>query len=212
MFRFGMFALEQFKSRLGEWPQYSSQLTQIEHLNQHHPDLIDEIRRSLKSSNVVLNEGSPEVTEDSESARPGEAELSAPARSKPIPAEATVQEAPAAAFQPPTAAVMAAPTAAASPAMATLDQLLNLEAIMPAGAENMVILATPSEAAIERIGLVFNNVSLANVDAKVAETKAVLEPNDYSAWFGEYLVVRQRLEGFSFFVPQSCDSSFDLRR
>ena len=29
MFRFGMFALEQFKERLHEWPQYCSHIVQI---------------------------------------------------------------------------------------------------------------------------------------------------------------------------------------
>lgn len=32
IFRFGMFALEQFKSRLGKWPQYCANIIQIPHL------------------------------------------------------------------------------------------------------------------------------------------------------------------------------------
>eukprot|EP00953_Heterococcus_sp_UTEX-ZZ885_P017741 9931-Heterococcus_DN1.PRE.1 len=39
MFRFGMFALEQFKSRLSEWPQYCSHIVLIPHLAENHPDL-----------------------------------------------------------------------------------------------------------------------------------------------------------------------------
>ncbi len=40
MFRFGMWALEQFKARLPLWPQYCQLLGQIPHLRAAHPDLI----------------------------------------------------------------------------------------------------------------------------------------------------------------------------
>jgi len=70
MFRFGMFALEQFKTvsllrfptyfdrcmipiyifraiifiqRLHEWPQYCSHIVQIPHLKDHYADLVTEI-------------------------------------------------------------------------------------------------------------------------------------------------------------------------
>lgn len=48
MFRFGMFALEQFKGRLGEWPQYCSHIVQIPHLVGNHPSLVEEIERSIQ--------------------------------------------------------------------------------------------------------------------------------------------------------------------
>ncbi|CAM9552602.1 unnamed protein product, partial [Ectocarpus sp. 12 AP-2014] len=48
MFRFGMFALEQFKGRLGEWPQYCSHIVQIPHLVGNHPALVEEIERSMQ--------------------------------------------------------------------------------------------------------------------------------------------------------------------
>lgn len=48
MFRFGMFALEQFKGRLGEWPQYCSHIVQIPHLVTNHAALVEEIERSMQ--------------------------------------------------------------------------------------------------------------------------------------------------------------------
>jgi len=39
MFAFGSEALEQFKTRLSEWPQYCQHLAQIQHLRQAQPDL-----------------------------------------------------------------------------------------------------------------------------------------------------------------------------
>ena len=61
-FRFGKIALEQFCSRLGEWPQYCSHLMQIPHFRKHCPDLCQETQRvgsspSFKpeSSTLLLN-------------------------------------------------------------------------------------------------------------------------------------------------------------
>ena len=47
MFKFGMCALEQFKSRLVEWPQYCHHILQIHHIRSSHEDLIDYIQRAL---------------------------------------------------------------------------------------------------------------------------------------------------------------------
>jgi len=48
MFKFGVHALSQFKSRYGEWPQYFTHILQIPHLKQAHPDLYDMIERALR--------------------------------------------------------------------------------------------------------------------------------------------------------------------
>ena len=42
MFRFGLFALHQFKGRLHEWPQYSSHLVQIPHFQDEYCELARE--------------------------------------------------------------------------------------------------------------------------------------------------------------------------
>jgi CCR4-NOT transcription complex subunit 1 len=41
LFKFGIFALEQFLSRLHDWPQYSTCLTKIPHLQQIRPDIFE---------------------------------------------------------------------------------------------------------------------------------------------------------------------------
>ena len=43
MFRFGLFALEQFKERLHEWPQYCSHIVEISHLRDGYAALVGEI-------------------------------------------------------------------------------------------------------------------------------------------------------------------------
>jgi CCR4-NOT transcription complex subunit 1 len=55
MFRFGMFALEQFKARLGEWPQYCSHIVAIQHLSTNSPELVTEIRTLM--ANPVAGAG-----------------------------------------------------------------------------------------------------------------------------------------------------------
>lgn len=47
----------------------------------------------------------------------------------------------------------------------------------------------PPESVVESLNMVFNNVSMQNLDVKVSETKAVLKPA-HVAWFGNYLVVK----------------------
>lgn len=47
MFRFGMFALEQFKERLHEWPQYCSHIVQIPHLREEYANLVNEIEGEM---------------------------------------------------------------------------------------------------------------------------------------------------------------------
>jgi CCR4-NOT transcription complex subunit 1 len=49
MFRFGRVALDQFRSRLGEWPQYCSHLIQISHLARHSSDLFQEAQKALNN-------------------------------------------------------------------------------------------------------------------------------------------------------------------
>ena len=59
MFRFGMISLEQFRSRLAEWPQYCTHLLQIVHLGRHCPELFAESQRAI--NNPTLQQGSTDV-------------------------------------------------------------------------------------------------------------------------------------------------------
>ena len=51
MFRFGKISLEQFRSRLNEWPQYCSHLVQIQHLPKHCIELFTEAQRAISNPN-----------------------------------------------------------------------------------------------------------------------------------------------------------------
>jgi CCR4-NOT transcription complex subunit 1 len=67
MFRFGMFALEQFKERLHEWPQYCSHIVQIPHLREGYADLVSEIEGAMEdnhsqASSVATGPTAPTIT------------------------------------------------------------------------------------------------------------------------------------------------------
>jgi CCR4-NOT transcription complex subunit 1 len=52
MFKFGALALDQFKGRLHEWPQYCAFLAQIPHLRQLNPKLMEWVDRAKGSAEV----------------------------------------------------------------------------------------------------------------------------------------------------------------
>eukprot|EP01035_Chromulina_nebulosa_P020075 gene20075-26069_t len=55
MYRFGKIALEQFRSRLNEWPQYCSHLLQIPHLPRNNPELYQIIQNALNNTTNPTN-------------------------------------------------------------------------------------------------------------------------------------------------------------
>jgi len=55
MFRFGMYALEQFKGRLQEWPQYCSHIIQIQHLIENYSDLVEEIKKAMTRTGIDVS-------------------------------------------------------------------------------------------------------------------------------------------------------------
>jgi len=54
MFRFGKMAIDQFRLRLGEWPQYCSHLIQIPHLGRHCPELYQETQKALNNPQQIV--------------------------------------------------------------------------------------------------------------------------------------------------------------
>lgn len=49
MFRFGTISLEQFRPRLGEWPQYCSHLVQIPHMQRNCPELYSDAQKAINN-------------------------------------------------------------------------------------------------------------------------------------------------------------------
>ena len=76
MFKFGMCALEQFKQRLVEWPQYCHHILQITHVRQAHEDLINFIQEALSTSRPVG--GPPDGTPGAQPGAPAPGAANAP--------------------------------------------------------------------------------------------------------------------------------------
>ena len=52
MYRFGLYALEQFRSRLPKWPQYCAHIVALRHLRESQPEFVKEIQVALASGHA----------------------------------------------------------------------------------------------------------------------------------------------------------------
>jgi CCR4-NOT transcription complex subunit 1 len=52
MFKFGIYALEQFRGRLSEWPQYCAHLVQIPQMHQVYPDWMKSLQNFLTQASI----------------------------------------------------------------------------------------------------------------------------------------------------------------
>lgn len=55
MFSFGLAALEKFRDRLVEWPQYCNHILQISHMREAHGGLVEFIERALARPSAEPN-------------------------------------------------------------------------------------------------------------------------------------------------------------
>lgn len=173
MFRFGMFALQQFKGRLHEWPQYCSHVVQIEHLKQGYQDLVQEIE-------VAMTESQRDTTTTPEPPREDDRSTltSGPPRGAPPDIPAPVRP-----------LVLAAPTPvlAVRKPQPKFGPKLGRAVNPPTEAPNH---DTPPDRILDEVCRLFNNVSPSNVEQKAKELKDLLEPQ-YFGWLGHYLVVKR---------------------
>ena len=180
MFRFGMFALEQFKGRLHEWPQYCSHIVQIPHLKEGYADLVKEIETAMVESQ---NKAPSASATAQESVNAAAMEMNAPGESKerggslsdigspskielPPPAPPTPEQVRVAEFGP------------------KLGRAVNDEHDVDPEHE------APPDALLDRVQLLINNLDSGNYEEKAKELKRLLEPK-YFGWLGNYLVVRR---------------------
>jgi CCR4-NOT transcription complex subunit 1 len=182
MFRFGRISLEQFRSRLIEWPQYCSHLIQIAHLQSHCPELYKEAQKSI--SNPVP----PANADNTGSAAAYAAETGGRPPSHPGSSAAT-----AAGVQQQMGAM-------------SLQQQVDLAggeltplgtSDTPSAIERMLVVNQdivgnqPPENMRDQIHFIVNNIAKINVAQKTSELKALLGNGDYSGWFANYLVVKR---------------------
>jgi CCR4-NOT transcription complex subunit 1 len=190
MFRFGMYALEQFKARLHEWPQYCSHIIQIPHLKQSHAQLVLEIEQAMQKAKAEADRNgtaaTPSTTADAKAPQLNVGDSSiTPKQLSPLSnmnlGESAV----------PTAldAASSESTSPSAPSRSTATFGVNLgKAVDGTGLD--VEHATPPDNILDRVQFIINNISMNNLDGKVSELREVMSPK-WFGWLGNYLVVKR---------------------
>eukprot|EP01012_Entosiphon_sulcatum_P039609 TRINITY_DN5237_c0_g1_i1.p1 TRINITY_DN5237_c0_g1~~TRINITY_DN5237_c0_g1_i1.p1 ORF type:complete len:2313 (-),score=417.20 TRINITY_DN5237_c0_g1_i1:44-6982(-) len=175
MLQFGLLALDLFKHRLPEWPQFSSHLKKIPHLEQHIP----EINRYLNSPAVPTAGVPPAET----------AKAAEPAKTAP-PAPPTARPGTAATTNPPTGAPSGTPSLPSGPSAQLAAQPFgatqDITTIMKELTRSPDV---PTEVA-GKIGFLMNNLMEANLDTTVQEMNKFLK-QDHLLYLSQYLVVKR---------------------
>lgn len=219
MFAFGSEALEQFKRRLTDWPQYCQHLAQIPHLAAAHPDLLPLFSKGADQT-VALGRSEPSMSApasaDAQLAagvagmRIGENEGNNP----PLPrSSSSAMNLPPQPPGPPPAGE-SAPAAATGvnrmpsrgTSTPTLDRSgsngqLPSSGSVPSGFATSLNIDTlvaanasegsqPDAATVDKVHFLVNNLSAENMDEKAAEVKSKVPP-EYFEWFAMYLVVKR---------------------
>lgn len=187
MFRFGMYALEQFKSRLHEWPQYCSHIIQIPHLKQSHAQLVAEIELSMMKAKAEAEMNHTSGETPPTSTNPSASPLNLASNPKmsptnmPIPAPAD-----------PSSQSLSGGSGAAggsqSPKAAPVFGNNLGKAVSGEGVEKEH--ASPPDNILDRVQFIINNISMSNLDQKVSELKDIMPPQ-FFGWLGNYLVVKR---------------------
>lgn len=170
MFKFGMFALEQFKGRLHEWPQYCSHIVQIPHLKDGYADLVAEIEREMTKTqgrapaNGAIGSQSSVSSKDS-LGMPSDASGGGLGLNAPVP---VVPDAPlrVAEFGP------------------------KLGRAVTDGADEDREFEAPPDTILDRVQFLVNNLAPSNVEKKARELQEMLDPQ-YFGWLGHFLVVKR---------------------
>ena len=220
MFAFGSEALEQFKRRLTEWPQYSQHLAQIPHLAQAHPDLLPLFSKG-NDQTVALGRSEPSMNNadaDSQLAA-GVAGMRLGSDSEgnnpPLPRSlsSAMNFPPQPPGPPPAGEVAPAGVPAASRLAANrTSSTLHLERVSsgaqipssggaPSGFATSLNIDTlvqanaqeikqPDAATMDRVHFLVNNLSAESMDEKAKEVKTRVGVDLYD-WFATYLVVKR---------------------
>lgn len=186
MFEFGMFALEQFKGRLHEWPQYCSHIVQIPHLKEGYADLVAEIESAmLESQNRAAGQTPASSQVQPSSSSTPTKELAAPS------AASSSNNAPATTIVKPGGSQLSStPTVPADSKPRVAEFGPGLGRAVTEGKDEEKEEDTPPDTVLDRVQFIINNLAPSNVENKAQELKELLDPK-YFGWLGHFLVVKR---------------------
>jgi len=196
MFDFGMFALEQFKGRLHEWPQYCSHIVQIPHLKEGYARLVGEIENAMLESQNRAAGATGTTTQSSNSNLSSTGSIA----EEKIPNEnihgSTSQDSASIGFAPTSSDGSASTLGLPAPSI-PVDTKPRIAEFGPLLGRAVTDLAheeqeheSPPENLLDRIQFLINNLAPSNVESKSQELKDLLEPK-YFSWLAHFLVVKR---------------------
>lgn len=206
MFKFGMFALEQFKGRLHEWPQYCSHIVQIPHLKEYYAELLSEIENAMASrptnSQAAASPLAPPSTPPSVSVKDPKSRSSNFASASdatlrvavtgqaiaPVGRTRNMQE-----HSSPSRLInrdqsMLATKVDRTPRIAEFGPKLGRA--VSDGADEDKEHEAPTDVVLDRVQFLVNNLAPSNVEQKAQELKDMLD-SKYFGWLGHFLVVKR---------------------
>lgn len=198
MFKFGMFALEQFKGRLHEWPQYCSHIVQIPHLKEGYAGLVAEIEQEMAKSQARAS-GASSGSSTAVIAQPSSASMSLPVTNDPHSTLGASADFMARQSSSGSDRSLTEPTALRSgePTPPPVDEKPRIAEFGPGlgravtdGADEEKEFEAPTDAVLDRVQFLVNNLAPSNVDQKAQELKEMLDPK-FFGWLGHFLVVKR---------------------
>lgn len=203
--KFGLCALERFRGRLFEWPQYCSFILNIPRLKEMAPELIAEVRKaqhytppSIPASESRHFNAFPSASEASN--HPYSAMSEVPPRSDVDATENSSNVGPLMPSPPnssrttPVKPSISSTSLRVSPSVGADGALglsaLNLTTLLGLSPDEAEQVVAPDEATQDKIKFIFNNLSSATLDDKVEEMISILRP-EYQRFLSVYIVVKR---------------------
>ena len=172
MYIFGVRALDRFKHRLADYPQYCQHLAAIQHFNKFPSPLIEYIEYGARSQEPPVS--------------------SAVAAAAPIP-EAPVMPAAVPVTPAPTpttsAPAKSTPTTAVAGKQPSIANATNIDTLLVATESDEKMVPLPEEKQ-DKVAFIFNNLSQANMPQKSEELKKLMS-DEYWRWVSQYLVMKR---------------------
>lgn len=167
MFKFGMFALEQFKGRLHEWPQYCSHIVQIQHLREGYADLVAEIEHEMNiGHNRTASSASSVTSQSSGGSQSRDASSAGGLSAQPHQVQGSADPQRVARFG----------IGLGRAVTDIVDEEREYEA--------------PTDVVLDRVQFLVNNLAPSNVERKATELREILDAR-YFGWLGHFLVVKR---------------------
>lgn len=192
MFHFGVAALDRFKGRLKEYPQYCQHVTLIQHFKEFPTHLIQWVEYGTQSSDPPSKPSAPVLPPSllGPTSAPGQPVAIAQPSFAVTKTTVTTTAATTSAIVRPTTSAIGMTQGRLSIANTT-----NIDTLLAAQhQEGSAELTNPIEAEMDKISFIFNNLSLMNLTAKTDDIKEVLKIDEnlmHAKWLAQYLVMKR---------------------